>query len=244
MFDHTRRRWTALAAVAATVAVAAAMTAALGSAGAAQRSAGNAFGPGSFEITNPYLPVSKFHRCVLRGDDQGQQLRIVRVLKPRTKTFDYKGQKVEAAVVKDSVTDVKADRLIEQTIDYFAQDRAGTVFYFGEDVNEYTPGQPVSHEGQWRLGRDTNKPGVLMPAHPRVGDRFKSEAVPRIAVEKDEVVAAGKTQTVYGHTYRQVIKIREHATTPKPAEFESKTYAPDVGVITEANGGVGLVGCS
>jgi hypothetical protein len=244
MFDHTRRRRTALVVVAATVAVAAALTAALGSAGAAQRSAGNAFGPGSFEITNPYLPVSNFHRCVLRGDDQGQQLRIVRVLKLRTKTFEYKGQKVEAAVVKDSVTDVKADRLIEQTIDYFAQDKAGTVFYFGEDVNEFTPGQPVSHEGQWRLGRDTNKPGVLMPAHPQVGDKFKSEAVPRIAVEKDEVVAAGKTQTVYGQTYRHVIKIREHATTPKPAEFESKTYAPGVGVITEANGGVGLVGCS
>lgn len=244
MFDQTRGHRTALVAVATTVAVAAALTAGLGSAGAAKRSAGKAFGPDSFKITNPYLPVSKFHRCVLEGNDQGQHLRIVRVLKPRTKTFEYRGQKVEAAVVKDSVTDLKADLLIEQTIDYFAEDKAGTVYYFGEDVNEFSPGQPVSHEGQWRLGRDTNKAGVLMPAHPQVGDKFKSEAVPGIAVEKDEVVAAGKTQTVNGHTYRHVIKIREHATTPKPAEFEYKTYAPDVGVITEANGGVGLVGCS
>jgi hypothetical protein len=83
-----------------------------------------------------------------------------------------------------------------------------------------------------------------MPAHPKVGDRFKSEAIPGIAVEKDRVVAAGKTQTVRGTTYHGVIKIREHATTPKPGEFEYKTYAPQVGVITEANGGVGLVGCS
>ena len=45
-------------------------------------------------------------------------------------------------------------------------------------------------------------------------------------------------------TYRHVIRIREHATVPKPGEFETKTYAPGVGVITEANGGVGLVGCS
>ena len=128
MFDQTRGHRTALVAVATTVAVAAALTAGLGSAGAAKRSAGKAFGPDSFKITNPYLPVSKFHRCVLEGNDQGQHLRIVRVLKPRTKTFKYRGQKVEAAVVKDSVTDLKADLLIEQTIEYFGQDKACTVY--------------------------------------------------------------------------------------------------------------------
>ena len=41
-----------------------------------------------------------------------------------------------------------------------------------------------------------------------------------------------------------MIKIREHATTPQPAEVEFKTYAPGTGVITEANGGVRLLSCS
>jgi hypothetical protein len=228
--------------VTAAVATAFVLATGIGAAGAAGGGS-HGFGSDSAKITNPYLPVSEFHRCVLEGDDQGQQLRIVRVLLQRTKTFHYKGQKVEAAVVKDSVTDVKAGRLIEKTIDYFAQDKAGNVYYFGEDVNEYKPGHPVSHEGQWRLGRDTNQAGLLMPAHPNVGDRFKSEAIPGIAVEKDRVVAAGKTETVNGTTYQNVIKIQEHATTPRPPEFEYKTYAPNAGVITEANGGVGLVGC-
>ena len=40
-----------------------------------------------------------------------------------------------------------------------------------------------------------------------------------------------------------MIKIREHATFPKPDEVEFKTYAPGAGVLTEANGGVGLIGC-
>jgi hypothetical protein len=98
--------------------------------------------------------------------------------------------------------------------------------------------------GQWRLGRDTKRPGLLMPAHPRVGDTYKSEAVPGIAVETDRIVAKLKAETVRGHTYHHVIKIREHATTPKPAELEFKTYSRGTGVITEADGSVGLVRCS
>ena len=198
----------------------------------------------SNRITNRYLPITKFHRCVLGGNDQGQHLRIVRVLQGRTKRFNYKGQTLKTAVVKDRVTDVGAGQLIEKTVDYFAQDKAGNVYYFGEDVNEYSNGHLVSHEGQWRLGRDTNTPGVLMPPHPKVGDTFFAENVPGIAVEKDRIVASGLTRRIGGHTFKHVIRIREHATTPKPAEVEYKTYARGTGVITEANGGVRLRSCS
>ncbi len=225
-------------------AVSVALVAQPGSAGGAGVSTSPNFDAGSAKITNPYLPITKFQHCVLAGNDQGQHLRIVRDLQARTKSFDYNGQVVKAAVVADRVTDVRAGRLIEKTVDYFTQDKVGKVYYFGEDVNEYQPGQPVSHEGQWRLGRDTQTPGLLMPAHPKVGSTFKSEAAPGIAVEKDRVVATGKTKLVRGHLYRHVIKIREHATTPKPAEIEKKTYARGTGVITEANGGVGLVSCA
>ena len=162
----------------------------------------------------------------------------------RTKPFTLGGHTVRTAVVKDSVTDLHSGRLIEKTIDYFAQDRAGTVYYFGEDVNEYRNGKLVGHSGQWRVGREVGQPGVLMPAHPKIGVTFYAENIPGVAVEKDRVVASGLTKHIGGRTYRHVIRIREHATTPKPAEFELKTYAPGTGVITEANGGLRLVGCS
>jgi hypothetical protein len=216
-----------------------------GAASAASPTAGS-FGNGagvfdgsSAQITNRYLPITKFHRTVLKGVDTGQHLRIVRTLQHRTQPFKYHGKTVKAAVVKDVVTNVKAGRVIEKTVDYFAQDEAGTVYYFGEDVNEYSPHKPVSHEGQWRLGRDTNTPGVLMPAHPKLGDSYKAEAVPGVTHETDHVVAVGKTERVAGHTYHHVIKVRENAGPPPEVEF--KTYAPGIGVITEANGGVHLV---
>jgi hypothetical protein len=208
-------------------------------AGPTAGSGAGVFNGSSARITNPYLPISKFHRTVLKGVDTGQHLRIVRTLQHRTKAFAYQGKTVNAAVVKDVVTNVEAGRVIERTIDYFAQDEAGTVYYFGEAVNEYPRHGPVSHEGQWRLGRDTDTPGVLMPSHPRLGDSFKSEAVPHITHETDHVVAVGMTKHIAGHTYHHVIKIRENAGPPPEVEF--KTYSRGTGVITEANGGVHLV---
>ncbi len=204
---------------------------------------GSSFGADSATITNRYLPITKFDRCVLTGKDGSQRLRVVRVLQPRKKRFTVGGETVRTAVVRDSVTDLRSGQLIEKTIDYFAADRAGTVYYFGEDVSEYHNGRLVGHSGQWRVGRDVSRPGVLMPAHPQVGETFFAERIPGVAVEHDRVVASDLTRRIGGRTYHGVIRIREHATTPKPAEFELKTYAPGTGVITEANGGLKLLRC-
>jgi hypothetical protein len=204
----------------------------------------SAFGADSSNVSNPYLPISKYHRCVLTGYDTGQHLRVVRVLERQARSIAYGGHEVRVAAVRDRVTDLRSGHLVEQTIDYFAQDRVGNAYYFGEEVNEYENGKVIGHSGSWQVGRQGAKPGLLMPAHPRVGDTFFSENVPRVAVEKDRVVASGLTREIDGHVYRRVIRIREHATTPKPAEVELKTYAPGTGVITEANGELHLVACS
>jgi len=225
--------------------VAALVLAACGlAAGASWAAAPGANGAGAFNgrsatITNRFLPISKFHRTVLKGVDTGQHLRIVRTRQHRTKAFRYHHKQVKAAVVKDVVTNRRAHRVIERTIDYFAQDTAGTVDCFGGDVNEYSRNGHISHEGQWRLSRDTHTPGVLMRAQPKLGEAFKSEAVPGITHETDHVVTVGRNERVAGHRYHHVIRIRENAGPPPEVEF--KTDAPGTGVITEANGGVHLL---
>jgi hypothetical protein len=193
-------------------------------------------------ISNPYLPITKFQRCVLGGNDQGQHLRIERTLLKQTQPFTYAGQTFQAVRVFDRVKDLKAGVRIERTVDYFAQDDAGNVYYLGEDVNEYNKhGKLISHEGQWRLGRDTQVPGILMPAQPKVGDVFDSESVPGIVHETSTIEAIGGTARVGGHSYSNVLRIREDARPPPEVEFTR--YAPGIGVISEANGGVSLIRC-
>src|SRR5215813_12126478 len=65
--------------------------------------------------------------------------------------------------------------VVEKTNDYFAQDKAGNVWYFGEDTKEFENGKVVSTEGTWRAGVEDATPGVIMLAHPRVGDDYDQE---------------------------------------------------------------------
>jgi len=180
-------------------------------------------------ITNPYLPLAYLKRDILEGREDGQKVRIVRTLLPnRHKTFKIGGQTVAALVMEDR--EFKNGKLEEVTLDYFAQDDEGAVYYLGEDVDEYEHGKVKGHSGAWLLGKDTQTPGVILPAHPKVGDKFKSEDVSRDINEDDEVISVSETVTVPAGTYENCVKVKERLADGK---IEYKFYAPGVGVVKE-----------
>ena len=173
---HTSKGWTR--GVAATAATAGTVVVALlgGVAGASADDEAPAFSDPT-TIDNPYLPLSKFSRCTLRGEEDGSRQRIVRKVLDRTRTFVVDGVAVETLVVKDRVKE--EGKLIEDTRDFFAQDDQGNVRYFGEAVDNIRNGHVVDHHGSWLFGRDTQVIGVLMHADPHVGRHWKSEDAPR-----------------------------------------------------------------
>lgn len=180
-------------------------------------------------ITNPYLPLASLRRDVLTGTDGGKPSRTERTVLPGTRIFHINGQSVAAMVVEDR--DYTNGELAEATRDYFAQSDDGTVYYLGESVDEYRHGKIVGHGGAWLTGEANAKPGVMMKAHPKVGDTWQSEAVPGVAVERDQVVSVDATVTVPAGTYHSCVKVKEMV----PGEgAEYKYYAPHVGVVEEA----------
>jgi hypothetical protein len=194
------------------------------------------------DIDNRYDPLAKYDRCVLRGQEDGARIKIVRTLLDRTKAFRINDDNVRAAVIEDR--EFEDGEIAERTLDYFAQDDRGTVWYLGEDVDSYENGRVVGHGGAWLYGKDTDKMGVEMPAHPRVGTRWRHERVPGITHESDRAVAILDKVTVHGKTYHDVLKVREH--TRPDDEVEFKLYAPGVGNIQERppDGRTRLVRCS
>jgi hypothetical protein len=62
----------------------------------------------------------------------------------------------------------RAGKLVEYTEEWFAQDRAGNVWYFGEDTYKIENGNK-NREGSFEAGVDGAEPGVQMPTHPRRG---------------------------------------------------------------------------
>jgi hypothetical protein len=208
----------------------------------------------SREITNPYLPLASLKQDVLENTGE----RVERTAKPEIhKTFQIGGQTVEALTVEDrEYTKPQLPKgaldyfmpdtgqlatghgeLTEVTLDYFAQDDDGNVYYLGEDVDEYKNGQISGHSGAWLYGKDTQRLGLLMPAHPKVGDKFKSEDVPKITWETDTVVSVSEIVAVPAGTFRNCAKIRE---TASDGDTEIKFYAAGVGCIEEVEGKAGL----
>lgn len=177
------------------------------------------------DISNPYLPLAELKQDILVSKDE----KVERTARPEIKkVFEINGQKVESLTVEDK--EFADGKLAEITLDYFAQDDDGNVYYLGEDVDEYKDGKVTGHNGAWLFGKDTQTPGILIPAHPKVGDKFRSEDVPKVTTEEDEVVSVTETVTVPFGTFKNCIKVKE---TPSDGKIEYKFYASGVGCIEE-----------
>ena len=122
-------------------------------------------------IDNPYWPMRPGGRWVYRETTpDGTRQRVVVTVTRRTKLI---ANGVTARVVRDVVTEGGAP--VEVTDDYYAQDRAGNIWYLGEATTEFVNGEPVSTAGSFEAGVDGAQAGVIMPATPRPGLAYRQE---------------------------------------------------------------------
>jgi hypothetical protein len=94
---------------------------------------------------------------------------------------------VNCVEVRDTVT--VDGEVTEDTLDWYAQDRDGNVWYFGEDTKEYEGGVVVSTAGSWEAGVNGAKPGIVMKASPVVGVTYRQEYLACEAEDHADVLA-------------------------------------------------------
>ena len=189
-------------------------------------------------VDNTYLPWTPGTTWVFHG---GEERNVVSVL-GRTKTI----LGVVTIVVHDQV--FTAGALTEDTFDWYAQDRAGNVWYFGEDTKELDEGKVTSTKGSWEAGVDGAQPGIVMLGQPTVGETYRQEFLAGEAEDVAKVLMIGGSVDVHAGTFRRVI-VPQDWSRLDPGVIEHKTYAPGVGVVLErlAKGGhevVELMGVS
>jgi hypothetical protein len=178
----------------------------------------------SAKIDHPLVPLTAVRVKVL---ETGEERVVSRVLE-RTKTIDG----VRAAVVE--VKDYEDGELVEHTFDYYAQAEDGGVWYMGEDVDDLKHGKVVGHGGEWLAGRRGAKPGLFMPADPKVGDVFEQERAPGVAEDRSTVLATGRTVRTPAGTFDDCIRTRDVAPLDDSVEF--KQYCAGVGLVSEGGG--------
>lgn len=193
------------------------------------------FTPGA-AIDNAYFPLVPGTRFRYAGTvtdpESGDTANEVEDDVVTDQTIDIAG--VRARVVKNTVTD--DGELVEDTKDYYAQDKSGNVWYLGEDstaLERDDNGNVISTDtsGSWRTGVHGAKPGFIMPANPTVGFAYAQENAPQDqAVDQAQVASLSESVTVPLGSFSNVLKTLE--TSPlEPGTLEAKLYAKGVGEV-------------
>jgi hypothetical protein len=123
-------------------------------------------------------------------------------------------------------------KVAEDTFDWYAQDRAGNVWYFGEATLSYEDNPAGDPTGSWEAGVNGAQPGVVMLAEPLGGDVYRQEFSAGEAEDLALVRQGGTKLKVPAGSYADVL-VTEEWTPLEPAIIELKYYARGVGVIEE-----------
>jgi hypothetical protein len=175
-------------------------------------------------VDNRLFPLRPGTRLVYKGEADGEtETNVTLVTHDRKEILG-----ISAVVVLDRV--FSHGELKERTLDWYAQDEDGNVWYLGEDTKEYENGRVVSTAGSWEAGVHGAKAGIIMLAHPHVGDQYRQEFLAGEAEDVSRVVAQGVDVTVPYGSFHHCLKTVEF-TRLEPGIKEAKMFCPGVGFV-------------
>jgi hypothetical protein len=176
-------------------------------------------------IDNPFMPAMPGMRWVYDGESDGAKQVNTIFVTAETKVL----MGVTCVAVHDTVEEEGA--LTEDTIDWFAQDTDGNVWYFGEDTKELENGKVTSTEGSWQSGKDGAYPGIIMPAKPTPDGPYRQEYLAGEAEDMAKVIKLdGKISNSYGD-FTDVL-VTEEWTSLEPGVLERKYYVSGIGMVS------------
>jgi hypothetical protein len=143
-------------------------------------------------VTNPLFPIGDLRSAALAGRIDGKPFHTEMTLLPYTRTIKWApGHSVETLV--SQYTAFLDGRIQAVALDYYAEADDGSVWYFGEDVNDYDPRGFIAYQtDSWLAGQD-GLPAMIMPGTPKVGQVFRTENIPGQVFEEVTVKATDKT---------------------------------------------------
>jgi hypothetical protein len=202
--------------------------------------------PAINDITNPYLPLPVGRVWTYRSESKdGCEENRVEVLSSL--------KSIAAGVTAHEVHDVVYEdpdctgnlNLIEDTIDWYAQDNLGNVWYLGEDTKDCDGASNCTvNPGSWEAGADIFQigsngiPGIIMLAEPRKGDSYSQEFYEGHAedvgavVGTDIEVALTRDDAFQPQTFDHCLKTKERSLL-EPGSTAHKFYCPGIGLVAE-----------
>jgi hypothetical protein len=176
-------------------------------------------------VTNKFFPLRPGTTFLYKGTKDGVPTSDTVFVTHETKRI----LGVICTVVRDQAFEDGV--LVEDTFDWYAQDVDGNVWYFGEDTKELDEhGNVISTEGSWEAGVNGAQPGIIMEAHPRVGDRYQQERTPDVAEDMAQVLSLDASACVGYGCFDDLLLTKEW-TPLERGVVEHKYYAKGIGFI-------------
>jgi hypothetical protein len=181
----------------------------------------------SATFTNEYFAATPGLMYIYEryGEDGGARV----TLAPTTQTRVVMG--VECAVFTGyAYMDDPKNRSHTDTIAWYAEDRVGNVWCFGQQVTEYGGDEVVGTAGSWEAGINGTVPTIVMKGQPRLGDVYHQGYVDGRAEIMAEVLEVDATIEIQYGSFERVVKIEE-STSFEPGVTKVKYYAPELGLV-------------
>lgn len=175
---------------------------------------------------NPYFVLEPGYRLVLEGEEDGETISLIITVLDETRVVDG----VETRVVEERES--VGGELEEVSRNFFAIcRRTNAVFYFGEEVDIYSGGRIVRHEGAWLSGEGGARFGLMMPGLPLLGAAYYQEIAPDVAMDRARIVSVAERFECPAGTFENCLKTEE--STPLERGHEFKYYAPGIGLVRD-----------
>lgn len=176
------------------------------------------------KIDNKYFPLVPGTTFIYQGKTEDGTERNEVYVSQKTKTI----LGVTCIVIEDRVW--VNDDLVESTLDWYAQDKVGDVWYFGEDSKEYDKGAVVSTKGSWEAGVNGAKPGIIMQANPQIGKSYRQEYYKGEAEDMAEPLGLNESASVPYGSYKNCLKTKDWSLL-EPDVIENKYFSPGIGEV-------------
>ena len=203
------------------------------------------FNPANFsnplDINNPYWFLVPGTTFTYRSVGVGQcEVNDVEVTDVTVLVAGVNTRQVHDQVWEDDNCNGGRDFLSEDTLDWYAQDNDGNVWYLGEATAEYCdrdqPQIACSTEGSWMAGVDGATPGFAMLANPTPGTFYRQEFLAGEAEDMAKVLRTNATVVLIFDNaidldhYTGCLKTKEWSALERGA-VENKYYCPGVGLV-------------
>jgi hypothetical protein len=176
---------------------------------------------------NTWFPLTPGDRWVYTGSKDGKPPRDVMIVTGSTRTI----LGVRCVVVQDYLH--LAGKLAETTLDYYARDNRGNVWYFGEDTQELSPaGAILNTDGSWQAGVNGAKPGIIMTANPVIGQVYQQEYLPGQAQDHAKAIRLSASTKVPFASFSNA-QLTQEWSPLEPNVIDHKYYVRGIGVVKE-----------